>query len=1032
MNRNIPLLVVVGLLGAVALWHSRHIAEANPMNQLARAHVGRAFTPRLSIPTEYRPCTSPPLKAEETVPRATCGGDDDAALDLNAFASAAESLDPDSLEASALVQVIWGDEKEPVLDEAITRLEKAFRLTERPVPVLVDLSAAHLARAERTQNSQDLVHGLSYALDALKHEPRNEAALFNAALALDLIALDGEAAKAWGRFLAVDSTSRWAHEARQRREVLLRLPPKLHKPTPGASTAEVDSFAAQHPQEARLLGWETELAQWGAAVLRRDTADAAAHLDLAERLGNALERRRGDLSLAEAARAIRASSSNPAATRTLARAHRTYAAGQQLFLMMDHKAAKDSLRWVVNSRAASSVLLQWAVISLAGAGVYLEPGGADAVTRDLVTRVDSVRYPAMAARVRWTRGTWLLRQQGNAPEARRQYRAAARIYERLGETEFQGAVLGFDGDAADRQGATTAAYHALHQALLMLRHNRSSVWLHNTLLTLANRVANDGMQRAATPIHDEDVVVGLRTRMPAAAAEALTGRAHMMAVMGEIAVAGRDLRAAAPLFGQLRPGRARDWVQAEMRFAQPFVTPRTGANSTAELDSAIVFFKEYSVALVPPLLMLRADARLARDDVAGATADLDTVTARIRGLSREDADPLVRAGLIEEARSRFDQLVMLHVRAGRPIEGLRILERSRVSFAPQSDSAASADRYALSAPPGQVAVEYALIGDTLLIWTIRDRDVLLRGLIVNRGEFLRTVERVGAALETPARAATIGPELQRLYRWLVRPVEGRLGRGETPLVILADGEVAGVPFAALYDVRQAKYLIEDHSLRFASSLPDASRPAPARTAPDSALLVANPAFDRAYYPGLDPLAGARAEVKALEGLYPRHDLLVESGATRAAFVERAQRASVIHYAGHAVFDDARPERSYLVLAGDSTSGQLAADTMRLLKLGGVRLVVLSACQTLRTREGRSGGFAGLSGALLAAGAGGVVGSVWNVDDRLAQPLMVAFHRELRSRTPAEALRQAQRQQLRSQDPKRNSPAAWAGFRYAGR
>jgi CHAT domain-containing protein len=407
-------------------------------------------------------------------------------------------------------------------------------------------------------------------------------------------------------------------------------------------------------------------------------------------------------------------------------------------------------------------------------------------------------------------------------------------------------------------------------------------------------------------------------------------------------------------------------------------------------------------------------------------ADLDSATVRIRGLSNQD-QPFMRAAMIEEAKSRFDQLVMLHVRAGRSTEALRVLERGRVSFAPGAE--ARTDRQELVAPGGQVAVEYALIGDTLLTWTVRGRDVDLRGIVVDRDEFIHTVEQVGAGLQSPARAETMQPQLDRLYRWLVRPVEDRLGPAETPLVILADGEVSGVPFDVLYDARRGKYLLEGHSLRFASSLADASRPAPARTGPETALLVADPAFDPDYNPSLDPLPGARAEASALERLYPAHDLLADSEATRGEFTRRAQRANLIHYAGHAVFDDARPERSYLVLAGDSTSGQLTADSISVLKLGGVRLVVLSACQTLRTREGRSGGFAGLSGALLSAGAGGVVGSMWDVDDSLAQPLMLAFHREyLSTHDPARALRNAQRQQLRL----RRSPAGWAGFRYAGR
>jgi hypothetical protein len=83
----------------------------------------------------------------------------------------------------------------------------------------------------------------------------------------------------------------------------------------------------------------------------------------------------------------------------------------------------------------------------------------------------------------------------------------------------------------------------------------------------------------------------------------------------------------------------------------------------------------------------------------------------------------------------------------------------------------------------------------------------------------------------------------------------------------------------------------------------------------------------------------------------------------------------------------------------------------------VRLVVLSACRAVRPGGGRAEGFAGLSGALLAAGAGGVVGSTGQVDDVTTQALMVAFHRAWRrSGDGAAALREAQLQLLRSPDP----------------
>jgi CHAT domain-containing protein len=165
----------------------------------------------------------------------------------------------------------------------------------------------------------------------------------------------------------------------------------------------------------------------------------------------------------------------------------------------------------------------------------------------------------------------------------------------------------------------------------------------------------------------------------------------------------------------------------------------------------------------------------------------------------------------------------------------------------------------------------------------------------------------------------------------------------------------------------------------------------------------------------------------------RNVRLADTGATRTAFMANAPRASLIHYAGHAVFDDARPEQSALVLAGADTAGRLTAEAVNTLQLRGVRLVVLSACSTLRSREGRSGGFAGFSGALLGAGAGGVVGSLWQVDDSLTQPFMLAFHRAYQLKgDPAAALRDAQLEMLRLHHPTLSSPAVWGGFRYTGR
>jgi CHAT domain-containing protein len=95
--------------------------------------------------------------------------------------------------------------------------------------------------------------------------------------------------------------------------------------------------------------------------------------------------------------------------------------------------------------------------------------------------------------------------------------------------------------------------------------------------------------------------------------------------------------------------------------------------------------------------------------------------------------------------------------------------------------------------------------------------------------------------------------------------------------------------------------------------------------------------------------------------------------------------------------------------------------------------VLSACRTVRGGRSRASGFTGLSGAVLAAGAGGAVGSLWDVDDRSAAAVMTEFHnRYVRSQDGPGALRAAQLAFLRSRDPALSTPASWGAFRYTGR
>jgi len=159
-------------------------------------------------------------------------------------------------------------------------------------------------------------------------------------------------------------------------------------------------------------------------------------------------------------------------------------------------------------------------------------------------------------------------------------------------------------------------------------------------------------------------------------------------------------------------------------------------------------------------------------------------------------------------------------------------------------------------------------------------------------------------------------------------------------------------------------------------------------------------------------------------VYPTAVVLRNERADSASVVNGLGQATLFHFAGHAVFDDVEPERSYIALG----SRGLTPMTISSLQLGQLDLVTLSACETLRSMQTNGAGFLGLADAFLAAGAHGVIASAWRVEDRATSRLMEGFYRAYRGGVGgASALRRAQIELLTAGA----SPAEWSGFTYSG-
>ncbi|HEX8394626.1 MAG TPA: CHAT domain-containing protein [Longimicrobium sp.] len=1018
MARTIRSVVFPGaLLLAVS---SCNAGGTNPLAMLRRDLNGsRLIEPRVSVSAQYAPC-----ERHSAGGACAAGGAAAArAAEIKAAAVAQMKRRPtaDALHALGLLDLLWAGEGEKRISVSIQHLQSAARLSSEQSAVLADLAAAYLLRASRGGGMRDLFAAIETADEALADDPRNGAARYNLALALDRAGLDGEAGREWGEIARAEGGSGWGGEAQRHQRSIgtVRLPAA---PGPDASAAELRAYAAALPQNARELAQDRLLPAWGDAVLAGDAARAEQSIAAARTIADELGKRGGDGSVAASLAAIHRAKGEPGALAVLAHAHKDFGARRAL----PPDTALLHLRAAAQAARHDPALRGWARYYQGVAFYYGEEPDSAAHAFTEAAAGEAIRFPALQGRTLWSLGLARMRV-GEHELAVRQMRNAAALFQRIGERENMGAVLSMQGESLIETGDEDEAYRIMQLAMTTLRPYRASVRLHNHLHAMGVAAQAAEMPRTAVRIHNEFVTVASGIS-PQQRAEALLTRASSRLRLGDRLGAEADLKASELLAESVDNPDEKAWYTSDRGLARAgmlrFSDPR---RSAAVLDSVVAYFsgKKVYARLVPALLLL-AEAKLAARDAPGAEADLATATFMLDSVTSRLAKPTERSAMLEARRAAFDRLVMLYVRQGEDRKALLALERGRASLAP---GRVEDGRDPILAPPGETVLDYTLIGDTLVGWSVRGTQVQMHSATVHRDEFLAVVERTRVAFESGTAADSVGAELNALHRWLIAPLAPAL-RPNAKLVVVADGEIAAAPFVALRGSGDTTYLIQRHALRFSPSLRDAHDIRPGSRSGEP-LFVADPAFDPAAERGLRRVPETAAAVSALASSWPGARLLQAEAADKARVQQALGRANLFHFAGHAVFNDARPNASYLVLAGREDH-RLTADELGGMPLRGLHLVVLSACETQRSRTGRGSGFAGLSGAMLRAGAGGVVGSMWQVDEQFTRELMTEFYRAYRgSPDGADALRAAQLRLLRSSNPALRNPAAWAGFRYAG-
>ena len=166
----------------------------------------------------------------------------------------------------------------------------------------------------------------------------------------------------------------------------------------------------------------------------------------------------------------------------------------------------------------------------------------------------------------------------------------------------------------------------------------------------------------------------------------------------------------------------------------------------------------------------------------------------------------------------------------------------------------------------------------------------------------------------------------------------------------------------------------------------------------------------------------------------QHQVLIGKKATESSFKALAGGYRMLHLATHNTWNRLNPLLSGLELEpGSGEDGRLEVHEILNLRLA-ADLVTLSACETA-LGSGYQGttpigdDFVGLTRAFLHAGSGGVVASLWEVDDESTLDLMQRFYTQLSDKDPAAALAEAQRAMLNPSRPM--DPYRWAAFVVVG-
>lgn len=670
---------------------------------------------------------------------------------------------------------------------------------------------------------------------------------------------------------------------------------------------------------------------------------------------------------------------------------------------------------------------------------------------------------------------------GRLEEALSRLQEALALKQQLGDKDGEVVTLNSLGTLHLLRNETAKAGEVYAGALNLARSTDNPFGEAFSLLNLGRQKFYAGQYSEAVRLHEEAAALFQRLNSRRGEVSTLYGAARALHAQGEFAAARQRLDQVVNGVEMLR-------AEAE----------------NVDLRSSYFATKQHYFELYIDILMnLHAqdpgagfDAEaLALNERRRARGLLETLTEAQAGLQSE-ADPDLLAQRQElQRRINTAEVGIQKARAeGNEAEISRIEEKQRSRLLELADLEARirgvssepaqtrplelSDIQKLVGPWGLLLV-YSLGEEKSLLWSLAADGKLNSYPLPPRARLEEAARKLRAAWGQPGDEPATRRRAARLSREILGPVAAELG--ERRLLIVADGSLEALPFAALPDPRDlnddpasdgtAQPLVLRNEIIHLPSVSTlaALRRVRRRAAPPSWIAVlADPVFspDDPRVQGKTAAAGdqrslwnpnlARAtedfeiesferlpytevEAKAIEQLVPERLRRVALGFDASRDLVEShelKRYRILHFATHGLLNSKHPELSGLVLSlvdpqgNRRDDGFLLAHEISNLDLR-AHLVVLSACRTGLGEEVRGEGLVSLTRSFMQAGVPKVVVSLWNVNDKATSELMTRFYRALieKGLPPSSALRCAQLSMRRR--PEWSSPYFWAPFIFQG-